>query len=115
MLAHQGIRYYWKVRVNDDEMERSLSVVIGLEEKSSSFFDLYYLFKDPFLHFPTSGRGPVLSPEEAKPLKALEKISPQLIVDAIDFANKEQWQNIRYFALAYIDGVFTVTTSDRMR
>lgn len=94
-------------------MECSLSVVIGLEKKTSSFFHLYYLFKDPFLHFPTSGRGPVKSPEELKQLKSLEKISPQLIVEAIDFANKEQWQNERNFALMYKDGAFNVTESDR--
>lgn len=108
MLTHQGIGYYWKVRVNDDEMACSLSVIIGLEEKTSSFFYLLYHFKDPFLHFPMSGQKSDHTPESLKELKAREKISPRLIAEAIDVANQHAWETKRHFALMYADDAFTV-------
>lgn len=109
VLSHKGVDYYWKVKVNDDYAEHSLDVVIGLAKKTSSFFTLFFIFKDPFLHFPHTGRQPALSEEELKRLKAMEKVSPQLIVEAIELADKENWQQIRHFALTYADHEFTVT------
>lgn len=109
VLTHKGTGYYWKVKVNDDYEERSLDIVIGLEKKASSFFTVFFIFNDPFLHFPKADHKPGENEESLKPLKALEKVSPALIAEAIDVADQESWEEFKHFALIYKDGVFSVT------
>lgn len=105
LLKHEGCTYYWKVR--EDTSNAMLETIIGLEAKPSRFFIVSVGFVNPSVYFPWLA----LAQEQGKDaahINEFEKISPRFIVEAIDFANAQHWQEKKRFNAVYKDGGFKV-------
>jgi hypothetical protein len=105
LLKHEDVNYYWKVR--EDTSNAMLAVIVGLEARPSLFFIVYVSFVNPSLYGPWLA----LAHEQGRDVSTInepDKISPKLIVEAIAFANTQNWQEKKKFNVTYKDGTFRI-------
>lgn len=105
LLKHEGVSYYWKVR--EDTGNAMLAVIVGLEARPSLFFIVYVSFVNPSLYGPWLAAAQAQGKDVAS-MNEVDGISPKLIVEAIAFANTQNWQEKKNFSVTYEDGGFTV-------
>jgi len=110
LLKHKNTGYYWKVR--EDIGAAMFEMIVGLESKPSKIFTVEVSFVNPSLYFPwfaaahEEGRDVANSNE-------LDKISPKFIVEAIDFADAQGWQE-KKLVLMYQAGKFKVLNENEI-
>lgn len=105
LLKHEGVSYYWKVK--NDYAKAELEVLIGLEHRPSICFHVHAGFVDLSLYAPWVFAAQ-LQGEDLNRINEPEYIGPKFIVEAIAFANTQNWQENKKFNVMYKDAVFTV-------
>jgi hypothetical protein len=110
LLKHEGLSYYWKVK--NDYAKAELEVLVGLENKPALSFKIRVSFVDPSLYFPWFAAAQAEG-KDVITINELEKISPKFIVEAIDFANAQSWQEKKKFVLVYQGGAFILADSKK--
>jgi len=105
LLKHEGVSYYWKVK--NDYAKAELEVLIGLEHQPSLCFHVHASFVDPSLYAPWISAAQMQGKDVTR-INEPEYISPKFIVEAIAFANMQNWQEKNNFNVTYKDAVFTV-------
>lgn len=103
LLKHEGISYYWKVK--NDYAKAELDVLVGLENTPSVCFHIRLDFVDSSLYFPWMAQAHEQG-QDARKVNPLEYVSPKFIVEAIAFANRQNWREKKNFILMYKDGIF---------
>jgi|GEM_PF-3631917 hypothetical protein len=104
-LTHQGTGYYWKVK--HDAAKAELEVLIGLEARPSACFRVHLSFVDPSLYGPWLAAAQMQG-KDVNRINEPEYIGPKFIVEAIAFANTQNWQEKKKFNVTYKDAIFTV-------
>lgn len=107
LLEHEGLRYYWKVK--NDYAKAELDVLVGLENTPSVCFHIRVDFVDSSLYFPWMAQAHEQGSELGR-INQVDKVSPKLIVEAINFVRTKGWPDHVHLQLEYKQNTFYTET-----